>query len=148
MYNNSKINHHSGAKFPPLLDKENSIQRDFESCNKARTWWNLTEDKGNKEYPENHDAFRALAVFIIKNIVKIRTKGFYGFLRVLMDFWESLLEFSIESAKKSPRNYRFGSAKKSTVWAVEDTKSCRIINIKDKNSCFLKKYITYCMGII
>lgn len=30
MYNNSKINHHSGAKFPPLLDKENSIQRDFE----------------------------------------------------------------------------------------------------------------------
>ena len=105
-------------------------QTDFESSVKKRTWRNLTEDNGRCENPENAVFSRLSAPVRIENAVKIRVResppispssnGFSG---------KPIRIFDRTDRFFAPKS-RFWQCVKSTGYAEQHPKSCRLIRFK------------------
>ena len=103
---------------------------DFESSCQNRTWWNLTEDNGRCENPENAVFSRLSAPLCIENAVKIRVResppispssnGFSG---------KPIRIFDRTDRFFAPKS-RFWQCVKSTGYAGQHPKSCRLIRFK------------------
>ena len=103
---------------------------DFESSCQNRTWRNLTEDNGRCENPENAVFSRLSAPLCIENAVKIRVRESPAILPSSNGFSEKPIRIFDRTERFFAPKSRFWQCVKSTGYAGQHPKSCRLIRFK------------------
>ena len=103
---------------------------DFESSVKKRTWRNLTEDNGRCESLENAVFSRLSAPVRIENAAKIRVRESPPILPSSNGFSEKPIRIFDRTERFFAPKSRFWQCVKSTGYAGQHPKSCRLIRFK------------------
>ena len=113
--------------FEPMCD---CSQTDFESSCQNRTWRNLTEDNGKCENPENAVFPRLFAPVRIENAVKFRVRKSPPISPSSNGFSEKPIRIFDRTERFFAPKSRFWQCVKSTGYAGQHPKSCRLIRFK------------------
>ena len=110
--------------------------RFFESSGKNQTWRNLTEDNGKCENPENAVFSRLFAPVRIENAVKIRVRKSPPISPSSNGFPEKPIRIFDRTERFFVPKSRFWQCVKSTGYAGQHPKSCRLIRLESENSFY------------
>ena len=105
-------------------------QTDFESSCKNRTWRNLTEYNGRCENPENAVFSRLCTPICVENAAKIRVRESPPILPSSNGFPEKPIRIFDRTERFFAPKSRFWQCVKSTGYARQHPKSCRLIRFK------------------
>ena len=110
--------------------------RDFESSVKKRTWRNLTEDNGRCGNPENAVFSRLCTPICVENAAKIRVRESPPILPSSNGFSEKPIRIFDRTERFFASKSRFWQCVKSTGYAGQHPKSCRLIRLESENSFY------------